>query len=228
MTRPTRRRRRGARGDLDLSLMLNALKCRVRSPLRAKFVEWSGELAQTLGLLLNTGRDTSLRVDMQVLGKTRAELYQPVCVQDRFKSRRVDGVDRDPGAWPTCARDARFGGFAQRSHRHRLPPRTDDYVPGGKRTEGSQDPGTRRTPARWSSAKPAQSTTGGAARADHADTRPAALAPDAPHERSPRSLRVWKLPRARNKGCPSQRHRRGAATQTTTNGPPAAPIIDGS
>ena len=54
-----------------------------------------------------------------------------------------------------CARDARFGGFAQRSHRHRLPPRTDDYVPGGKRAEGSQDPGTRRTPARWDSAKPA-------------------------------------------------------------------------
>ena len=35
------------------------------------------------------------------------------------------------------ARDARFGAFAQRSHRHRLPPRTDDYVAGGERTEGS-------------------------------------------------------------------------------------------
>ena len=89
-------------------------------------------------------------------------------------------------------------------------------------------PGTRRTPARWS-AKPAQSTTGGAARADHASTLPAALAPDAAHERSPRSPRVLKLPRARNKGCPSQRHRRGAATQTTTkDGPPAAALVDGS
>jgi len=148
---------------------------------------------------------------------------------------KVDLTDVASTAWTATARcvayraaATRAGAFAQRSHRHRLPPRTDDYVSGGKRTEGSQDPGTRRTPARWSSAKPAQSTTGGAARADHADKRPAALAPDAPHERSPRSPRVWKLPRAQTKGCPSQRHRRGAATQTTTkDGPPAAPIIDG-
>ena len=46
--------------------------------------------------------------------------------------------------------------------------------------------------------------------------------------RSPRTLQrspsVWKLPRAQNKGCPSQRHRRGATTKTTTkDGPPAAP-----
>ena len=39
------------------------------------------------------------------------------------------------------ARDARVAGYAQRSHRHRLPPRTDDYAPGGKRTEVSRNPG---------------------------------------------------------------------------------------
>ena len=170
----------------------------------------------------------------QSLGKTRAsdELYnQPVCVRSIQETSRRRRRPRPRSAWPTGhprVRDARVAGFAQRSHRHRLPPRTDEYVPGGKRTEGSQDPGTRRTPARWSSAKPAQSTTGGAARADHANTRPAALAPNAPHERSPRVWRRAKLPRARNKGCPSQRHRRGAATKTTTkDGPPAAPIING-
>ena len=220
VTRPTRRRRRGARGDLDLSLMLNALKCRVRSPLRAKFVEWSGELAQTLGLLLNTGRDTSLRVDMQVLGKTRAELYQPVCVQDRFKSRRVDGVDRDPGAWPTCARDARFGGFAQRSHRHRLPPRTDDYVPGGKRTEGSQDPGTRRTPARWSSAKPAPINGAASCPRGAHETDRASVASNAPPKPTGTPPPIWGGKKAAHR-LPNigQCHRRGAVTRWTARRP---------
>ena len=63
-------------------------------------------------------------------------------MQDCFNRRRVDGVDRDRAMRGLQgARDARVAAFAQRSHRHRLPPRTDDYVPSGKRTEGSPNPG---------------------------------------------------------------------------------------
>ena len=61
---------------------------------------------------------------------------------------KIDLTDVASMAWTATAarglqgaRDARVAGFAQRSHRHRLPPRTDDYVRGGKRTEGSQNPG---------------------------------------------------------------------------------------
>ena len=191
-----------------------------------------------MGLLLNTRprHEPARRLLFAKFGQNPCQpcnsYANPVCVRGIQETSHRRRGPRPRSAWPTGhprVRDARVAGFAQRSHRHRLPPRTNDSISDGKRTEGSPNPGTRRTPARWSSAKPAQSTTGGAARADHASTRPAALAPDAPHERSPRSLRVWKLPRAQNKGCPSQRHRRGAATKTTTkDGPPAAALVDGS
>ena len=164
--------------------------------------------------------------------------YRPLATVVNPRACKIDIINVASTAWTATARCVAYrapatatrargamlkGATAIASHRVR----TTTY-PAGSAPRAPKIPGTRRTPARWSSAKPAQSTTGGAARADHASTRPAALAPDAPHERFPRSPRVGKLPRAQTKGCPSQRHRRGAATQTTTkDGPPAAPITDG-
>ena len=49
VTRPTRCRRRGARGDLDLSLISQIYESN-----QWPEVVWSGESAQSLGLLLNT------------------------------------------------------------------------------------------------------------------------------------------------------------------------------
>ena len=85
------------------------------------------------------------------------------------------------------ARDARVAGFAQRSHRHRLPPRTDDYVRGGKRTEGSQNPGHAHART-LGSAKLSQSTALLAVRAEHASTGQASAASNASHEAHRQSI----------------------------------------
>ena len=161
--------------------------------------------------LLCTTRGYALNI-LSCKTRTGKNYYQPVCVRSiQEPSRRWRGPR--PRCMAYIAPDARVGGLAQsrrRSRRHRLPPRTDDYVPGGTRTEGSQDPGTRRTPARWGNAKLGQSTALIAARGEHASA-----ASSLGSERSPRTLptkptRLEAAPSAKQrlpKATPSPRRR---------------------
>ena len=128
-----------------------------------------------------------------------ASVYQPVCVFVRLISTDVASIawTATPARGLQGARDERVAGYAQRSRRHRLPPRTDDYVPGGKRTGGSQNPGTHpRTLAQRARRLP-QSTTGRGARATLASTGRTVVASTAPHDSTEQGPHRYGLPRAR-------------------------------
>ena len=202
---------------MDLSLMPQVSRRRFTPT-----VEWSGDITQTLGLLLNTSRDTTparrlhCKVWAKPVPKPGKEEPCSLCVFDstdiasmawRGRSQMSTspvprgGGDRrrclcsKPQAEPPPPPPTAYGRLRTRRDAHRgLPgPGHATHSRTLEQREASAINDWRRCP---------RGTRG---------TRPAALASDAPHERSPRSLRVWKLPRARNKGCPSQRHRRGAA-----------------
>ena len=86
----------------------------------------------------------------------------------------------------------------------------DDYVAGGKRTEGSQKSRARTRP-HVGQREASQSTALLAARAEHASTGQASAASNASHEAHRQNL--YRFGGAVPQGCPSQRHR-GAAPST--------------
>ena len=190
------------------------------------------QAAITLSLGLRSGDVVMCRVACLImhdyasyewLTKIFAEGAKPVPITDWYTNPcvcKIDLTDVASMAWTATAarglqgaRDARVAGFAQRSHRHRLPPRTDDSIFDGKRTEGSRNRGTHPAPRLTGSAKPAHQRCPQHAREHRACPRSLERCPQAQTqslERGDARKLPHRLPKCR---------RRGAATRWTARRP---------